>query len=348
MIDIRYTELFRLEVHHAYLGGLARGAVEIRPAWRAAPPGLATGRYHAEGPAGAMFEAGAEARSALGGPAPLPFWLVASDPALAAYTALPGDLSSADALVRLDNRAPAATGRRVVIQDADTPLRRLAVRPSAFRHALPPGVEGQRLEVIRAADTALVLDRIAPDGRPFAGALDVALPAAPDGRYRLRLDGATELDFVLARTAPRGTFALLEVYAGGPDQALPPGARSIGEDGRRIVPPPIYEIRLAARRTRWRYWLRPRTGTPDLSGWRVHVPDGAADLRFRAPERAPAGAPAPWRVESEVPLALAVRAASGSELRAPDGGRRIPLPLPGPASLAREADELVCEVVVQI
>jgi len=348
MIDIRYTELFRLEVHHAYLAGLAHGAVEILPAWGAAPPGLAAGRYHVEGAAGGLFEAGGEPRSALGGASPLAFWLVARDPALAAYTALPEDLTSTDAVVWLDNRAPAANGRRVVIQEADMPLRRLAVRPSGFRHALQPGIEGQQLEVLRAGDGAVVLDRVAPDGRPFTDALDIDLSAEPDGRYRLRLDGATLQDFLLARTTPRGAFAILEVYAGGPDQSLPPEAQSVREDGRRVVPPPIYEIRLAARRARWRYWLRPRTGAPDLSDWRVHGPDGAADARFGAPERVPAGAPAPWRIETAVPLALAVRAPSNPELRAPDGGRRVQLPLPGPASLTRDADDLVCEVFAQI
>lgn len=332
MIDIRYFDLFGLSLTHAYFDVPPAGALDVVQAWTGLPPGLPDGKFLQRPASGRVFETGTGDASALSGRLPLPFYLIARDPALALYTELDEAADIDGTAVYFHSRDVEQRDGAAILHGADDPIRRLAVRPLRFSFDLAENQTGARVQAIRPADNAVLMDREAED-TPISGTIDVALPAEAEGRMTLVLDGEEIFEFLCLPQAPSRLFGYVEIFAGGRDQELPAGMAAVRPDGSLApVEARNYRIELAARSVRWRYWISPANPDLDLSGWRIRSDGADADPRFDPPARGAPGDPAPWHILSTEDIPLSAQPGTPLRLSPPNGeARAITLPIASPA-----------------
>lgn len=340
---MRLSRLFGIGIVHPYFGSGPCTALSLRPTPACLGLMQQYGLYFqplADG--GAVFCRDPQRAATYASPQPLDFTLYNSDPALLNYSAIDQSALSAssgkgpalsDTLFYADNLGSAAGALCPDFADSA-----LILRPSGFTVPLAAPVSAARVAVMDALGQPRYTGTT-PEA-PQA-AVPLALGALPAGRYSVRVDDATVLDFYLQPQPCARSFGVLAVYPGGPLQAplMDRGCPAIAADGS--LTDRQYTFTLAPRATVWRYHVF--SSNLQLGAWTVQAaaPGDAAGPSFVCTN--PDATAAPWIFESQQPIAMAAfpdayritlnkPVAAGRKGR---GGQKIALPYARGASLVQ-------------
>ena len=352
-VDIRYRELFQVDIRHAYYdGGICRGLTLAPTPECSALMARYRCRFQPATGGGAVWYGAEDGQAGIADfveTGPFAFTLTAIDRDLSTITALdPRSPDPASTIFYFDNMT-AIEGefmgeRGLMLRPAGGTV--LALRGRAFRHAFEAPLSGKELNLLSVPDGRVVWQGSGPP-QP-APALDLDLGSVADGRYLLQLDKRTLLDFYLSDQPAAELFGIVEIFPGGPSPApkVPPKARLI--DAKGAIASKAFTLPLEGRRSIWRYIVVSRAqgrdyGAATVAGGNSTGPfEPDIPFSFAGPEEA-GGRPA-WVFESQDPIPLLEAPARQHRfmLSAPDDGGapadqiRLPYAAPSGTRLQRK------------
>ena len=217
--------------------------------------------------------------------APLAFYLLNQDPALASYTSFG---TATDALAPgafyFDNLEALPEGEDLVCLNPPGPLMapQLPIYPQRFNLPVYPPVRAVALSLRRHltdVNGTPAWQALSPDAA--LSKLVIAPAALDEGRYQLAIDGCDVLDFWFG-AASQPVWGVIAIYLGGRFQFDNFKSTIPIIDLNGQVCPKTYTIRLSARSLPWRYCLIGQSGAvADFDQYElVATPRGGMPLSF--------------------------------------------------------------------